>query len=145
MARRSWSAGTIGATTTGTVATTSATVPDETKVVRDVAESFRSDAAQQVSAWAWVTWCPERRLCDSDLCIGQLVPFVQHAIRASGVACQPAQTARCPTQSVRTAIIAASRRLTVTTLLGCWTRRAVSNPARWHYSVAYGHFHPRNS
>jgi hypothetical protein len=72
-------------------------------------------AAQQLSACAWLITClePERR--GSELCIGQLVPFVQHAIRASGVDCQPAQTETFPTHSVRTAAIAASRLVRVST------------------------------
>jgi hypothetical protein len=51
----------------------------------------------------------ERERCDADLCIGQLARFVQHAMRASGVACHPAHTTRFPTHRVRVARIAAMR------------------------------------
>ena len=71
--------------------------------------------------------CVEREPCPADLCIGQLVPFWQHSIRASAVASQPPHTARFPTQSVRTAAIAASRRLKVTTYVGCWSLQTLSN------------------
>jgi hypothetical protein len=66
-------------------------------------------AAQQLSACTWLIVRFEPVPCDSDLCIGQLVPFMQHAIRAAGVACHPAQTARFPTHSIRTATTAAKR------------------------------------
>jgi hypothetical protein len=70
-ARHSLSAGAFGITTRGVVAGTSATVtPDATNEVR-VAESFRSEPAQQLSACAWVTCGVDRDPCDSDLCIGQ--------------------------------------------------------------------------
>ena len=71
--------------------------------------------AQQPSACAWVTCAVDRDPCDSDLCIGQEASSWQHAIRASGVACHPAQTATFPTHSVRTAASAARRRITRTT------------------------------
>src|SRR5262245_40181078 len=71
--------------------------------------------------------CFEPEPCDSDLCIGHFVPFAQHSIRASGVGCHPAHTARFPTQSVRTAAIAARRLTKVTTYLRCGTFAAVSN------------------
>ena len=61
------------------------------------------------------------------MCTGHVLSSWQHAIRASGVACQPAHIARFPTPSVRTAAIAASRRLKLTTYVGCWRERAVSN------------------
>jgi len=55
------------------------------------------------------------------------VPFVQHAIRASGVDCHPAQTDTFPTHSVRTAAIAASRLVSVSTYVECGTTAALSN------------------
>jgi hypothetical protein len=67
---------------------------------------------------------PEPR--DSDVCIGQLVPSVQHAIRASAVACHPAHTARLPTHNVRTAATAATRLANVIQLIACGTGGAVS-------------------
>src|SRR5262245_61363510 len=51
----------------------------------------------------------EPELGDSDLCIGQLVPFVQQAIRASGVGCHPAHTETFPTHSVSTVANVARR------------------------------------
>src|SRR6476469_2937845 len=104
------------------VAGTSATMtPAATNEVRVVAESFRSEPAQQLSACAWVTCCFDRDPCDSDLCIGQEASSWQHAIRAWRVACHPAQTATFPTHSVRTAATAARHRITPTTDLACWT------------------------
>jgi hypothetical protein len=87
-------------------------------------------AAQQLSACAWLITCVEPEPRDSDLCIGHLVPFVQHAIRASGVGCHPAQTDTFPTHSVRTAAIAASRLVSVSTYVGCGTTAALSNRHR---------------
>lgn len=65
--------------------------------------------------------------CDSDLCIGQLVPLLQHAIRASGVACHPAQTARFPTHSVSTEASAAKRLANDINYVACGTAGVVSN------------------
>ena len=87
---------------------------DTTNAASAVEACVRSDAAaQQLSACAWLITCVEPEPRDSDVCIGHLVPFLQHAIRASGVDCQPAQTEMFPTDSVRTAAIAASRLVTV--------------------------------
>ncbi len=102
-------------------------MPDRTNVEFVVVECVRSEPAQQLSACAWVTVWLEPECRDSDVCIGHVASLRQHAIRASGVACQPAQTARFPPQSVRIAAIATSRRLSTTTFVGCWMRRAVSN------------------
>src|SRR5262245_19307282 len=52
---------------------------------------------------------------------------MQHAIRASGVACQPAHTARLPAHNARAATTAAIRREMVTVHLACETERVVSN------------------
>jgi hypothetical protein len=61
------------------------------------------------------------------LCIGQVVPSMQHAIRASGVACQPAQTATFPAHKAKAATSAAARRNIVTVHLACGTQPIVSN------------------
>lgn len=55
------------------------------------------------------------------------MPFVQHAIRASGVACQPAHTATFPTDRAQIAASAARCRVEITLYLECGTHRAVSN------------------
>ena len=102
-------------------------MPVGTNVGLVVVECVRSEPAQQLSACAWLTMCLVPECWDSDLCIGHVASLRQHAIRASGVACQPAQTARFPTLSVSTAAIAARRRLITTTFVECWMCRAVSN------------------
>ena len=76
-------------------------------------------AAQQLSACAWPIVRVEPKRCDADLCIGQLVPIMQHAIRASAVACHPAHTLRLPPDSVRIAATAAMRLAKRTTYVGC--------------------------
>lgn len=57
------------------------------------AASSCSEAAQHWSASAWLRARGEPRSCESALCIGQAPPLEQHAIRASGVAIQPAHRA----------------------------------------------------
>jgi hypothetical protein len=47
------------------------------------------------------------------------VPLMQHAIRASAVACHPAHTLRLPPDSVRIAATAAMRLAKRTTYVGC--------------------------
>jgi len=110
------------------VTRTSAITPDAANVGRAAAESCRcAAAAQQLSACDWLTIRVAECSWLSDVCIGQLVPFMQHAIRASGVACQPAQTATLPTSRGRRATTAAHRRINATTLLEWWTCAAMSN------------------
>lgn len=53
---------------------------------------------------------------ESDLCIGHSTPSAQHAIRASGVATQPAQSAAFPAISVSVRNTPDNRRLKVTTV-----------------------------
>src|SRR5262245_19151497 len=55
---------------------------------------------------------------------------MQHAIRASGVACHPAHTARFPAHKPKTATTAAVRRPMITLLLACGTQGVVSNRPR---------------
>jgi hypothetical protein len=59
-------------------------------------EFSRSDDAQQLSACACVRTRSDPELCESPLCIGQSPPSAQQAMRASGVASHPAQTAAFP-------------------------------------------------
>ena len=59
--------------------------------------------------------------------MGQLVSLMQHAIRASGVACQPAHIATFPADRAKIAASAARRRKEITLYLECGTHRAVSN------------------
>jgi hypothetical protein len=125
-ARHSWRAGTaIG--TTRLVAAGSAVVPERTNDGLPADDCARLDAAaQQLSACSWLTVRFESERRESDLCIGQL-PFLQHAIRASGLACHPAQTTNCPAHSVRTVATAASRRASLSTWLACASEIRVSN------------------
>ena len=105
--------------TTATDVGASVILPDRTYVALVAVEWLRSEPAQQLSACAWVILCPDAESWDSDFCIGHVASSRQHAIRASGVACQPAHTARFPAQSVRAAAIAISRRLITITFVGC--------------------------
>lgn len=105
--------------------------PDRTNADADVGESLRSDAAQQLSACVWLTTLFAPGSCESDLCIGHVPPSAQQAIRASGVAFQPAHTAKFATHNAKTAETAATRLLKFSTSLGCSTGARVSNaPAR---------------
>jgi hypothetical protein len=114
-ARQSSEANTLGGTV-NTVSGTSAMTPEAAMVDPAAAESRRcAEEAQQLSACAWLTTRVKECWWLSDVCIGQVVLFMQHAIRASGVGCQPAQTATFPTTSVRRATIAAPRRISGTT------------------------------
>lgn len=89
-----------------------------TNVGLDWLERSCSAAAQQLSACACVTvvrWEPT--LCDTALCIGQAMPSVQHAIRASGVGAHPAQTAALPANKTRLSAATDMRRTNVNTVL----------------------------
>lgn len=126
-ARHFWSASTGTATTTGAMAG-NARACDNTYVGFATEDCVRVEvAAQQLSACAWLIVRFEAGSCGFDLCIGQVVPFMQHAIRASGLDCQPAQTAALPAQSVSIATRADRRLTKPTTYLECWTRSMVSN------------------
>ena len=103
-------------------------MPETTNVELVFGDCVRSEPEQQLSACACEILCLEPESCDSDLCIGHVASLRQHSIRASGVACQPAQTARFPTLNVSAAAIAANRRLRILTSVGCWMRPALSNP-----------------
>lgn len=74
-----------------------------------------SDNAQQLSACAWVTVCVAVEPSEGSLCMGHGWPSLQHAMRASGVAAQPSQTAAFPAATVAISINAARRRLKVST------------------------------
>jgi len=85
-----------------------------------------SEDAQQLSACACVMTRSDPDLCESPLCMGHALSE-QHAMRASGVGAQPAQTTPLPPE-IRTASASANNRLLrVSTPLGCRTRRRVSN------------------
>ena len=60
------------------------------------------------------------------MCIGHAWASLQHAMRASGVAAQPSQTAAFPTAAIAISINAARRRLTVSTCVGCGSPTLVS-------------------
>ena len=86
----------------------------------------RSDAAQQLSASAWLTEWLEGTSRDADLCIGQS-PSVQHAMRASGEGIQPAQMAGFPAAKASMTNTAEKRLLKVSTLLRMLERRGSVN------------------
>ena len=72
--------------------------------------------AQQLSASDCVMMrVPESWV--SAACIGQLVPLLQHAIRASGAACHPAQATRFPAVRIPIVAAAASRLTNTSTLV----------------------------
>lgn len=80
-----------------------------TNVEADGVESSRSDEAQQLSASAWVT-APAVPF-GAGWCIGQVPGSVQQAIRASGVASQPAQRPKPPDDRRTTSAAATMRRV----------------------------------
>jgi hypothetical protein len=84
----------------------------------DGVESFASDAAQQVSAWACVTKLPEPEPGSGEPCIGQTALSKQQAMRASGVTCQPAHSAHPAAPSVRATTSAAARLNSRSTTVG---------------------------
>ena len=90
-------------------------------------ESSWVEAAQQLSASAWLTPAVESEPGTSLLCIGQAAPSTQHAMRASGVACHPAHSAQLPAVMVSTATNAIARVRTCFTILGCSSLMNVSN------------------
>ena len=57
------------------------------------------------------------------MCAGHVALFMQHAMRASGVACQPAHMAMFPTNTVRRATAAIVRSINVATRLRMLHRR----------------------
>ena len=73
------------------------------KMAAEGTEVSESDAAQQLSACAWVT-APG----PVDPCIGQALPE-QQSMRASGAACHPAHSAHPAVPSVRARTSAAAR------------------------------------
>lgn len=83
------------------------------------------DAAQQLSACAWVTGPCDS--CDSPSCIGQCPPSVQHAIRASGVDAHPAQRVALPARRATQSANAVRRWPGIITWLGCSTGSVLSN------------------
>ena len=116
-----------GDTTVGNGLASSATVPDGTKVGPGVPDSRCSDTAQQPSACDWLTICVALEEWDAEWCTGQVSSSAQQAIRASGVAAQPAHTARFPPQSARTVANDARRLARVSTRLEWRTGAPVSN------------------
>ena len=101
------------------VLVTNAADSEREKAPGDGVESFLSDAAQQLSAWACVTTLSEPVLDSVDPCIGQSPLPEQQAMRASGVACQPAQSAHPAAPSVMATTSEAVRLKGSSTTLGC--------------------------
>ena len=83
------------------------------------------------SAWACVTTLSEPAPGSVDPCIGQSPLLEQQAIRASGVACQPAHSAHPAAPSVRTTTSAAVRLNSSSTTLGCMGRYMGVNLMKW--------------
>jgi hypothetical protein len=83
----------------GTGLTTSASGDAETKPEGDGVDPSRSEAAQQLSASAWVTWREMPVEAESDWCIGHVA---QQSMRAAGVANHPSHSPPCPASSART-------------------------------------------
>src|SRR5688572_18846730 len=102
-------AGTLGGRTTPTPST--AAVMAATNEGLDWLELWPSAAAQQLSACACVRTRSNPERSESPLCIGHSMPSAQQAMRASGVANQPAHTAAFPARSPA-AKKTADRRLT---------------------------------
>ena len=84
------------------------------KMAAEGTELSESDAAQQLSACAWVT-APG----SVDPCIGQPPLPEQQSMRASGAACHPAHSAHPAVPSVRARTSAAARLKSRCTPLGC--------------------------
>ena len=122
-------------TRAGTVAGRATPVPRTalemaaTNVESDWLEFLCSADAQQLSACAWLMTRADPELCESPLCIGHALSE-QHAMRASGVAAQPAHTATLPAEMRTVSARANSRLLRVSTPLECGTGRQVSTQVR---------------
>ena len=108
------------------VLVTSAADSEREKAPADGVESSVSDAAQQLSAWACVTTLSEPAPGSVDPCIGQSPLPEQQAMRASGVACQPAHSAHPAAASARATTSAAVRLTSSSTTLGCTAATPVS-------------------
>ena len=106
-----------------------------TNVGLDWLEFSCSADAQQLSAWAWLIPRAELELCESPLCIGHALS-AQHAIRASGIGAQPAQTAALPAEIKTASASANTCLLRVSTPLGCRTERQVSTRLQSGFSLA---------
>jgi hypothetical protein len=109
----------------GGLETSEANSPTENISV-DGVESSVSDTAQQLSAWACVTTRSEPALGPVDPCIGQVPLAEQQAMRASGVACQPAHSAHPAAPNERTTTSAAARLNSSATSVGCMVAEQVS-------------------
>lgn len=108
----------ISGRTSGTGLGITAGEADKTNGEPNGAAPLGSDAAQQLSASAWLmarsdAWALGVRF----LCIGLEPPSEQHAIRASGVAAQPAQRATGLADSDMLNRTATTRRLKINTVL----------------------------
>ena len=98
---------------------TTAADSNREKAPGDGVESFVSDAAQQLSAWPCVTNLSEPVPDSADPCIGQSPLAEQQAMRASGVACQPAHSAHPAAPSVMATTSATVRLSSCSTTLEC--------------------------
>ena len=78
-------------------------------------EFWPSAEAQQLSACACVRTRADPELCESPLCIGHSRPSEQQAMRASGIANQPAHTAAFPARSPAAKRTADRRLITIGT------------------------------
>lgn len=112
----------------GRVLGTSAADNEREKAPADGVELSVSDAAQQLSARAWVTTLSEPAPGSVDPCIEQSPLLEQHAMRASGEACQPAHSAQPAAASVRATTKAVVRLSNGSTSLGCTGTHTGVNP-----------------
>jgi hypothetical protein len=94
-------------------------------------EPSRSDAAQQLSASAWLRTLVVSVPRSADACIGQVPPSRQHAIRSSGVLSHPAQRPEPPAEKKAISAAAAMRLVNISTRIGCVGRPVVSTG--WPY------------
>ena len=115
----------MGAMIDSVLVTRAADSEREKAPVDGVASSV-ADAAQQLSAWACVRTFSEPEPGSVDPCIGQSPLPEQQAMRASGVACQPAHSAHPAAASARATTKAAVRLSSSSTTLGCTGATRVS-------------------
>ena len=125
-------AGAAGGARVGRALVTNAADNEMEKVVDNGVESSELDAAQQLSAWAWVTPLSKPAPAWVESCIGQ-PPLEQQAMRASGEVLQPAHSAHPAAASARATTNAAARLSSRSTILEC-TRATLAVNAEVQYS-----------
>lgn len=99
----------IGAATSTIGFGTAASKTAGTRFGDEGVESGWADAAQQLSACAWLTPADESEPDAAFLCIGQALPSTQQAMRASALVCQPAHSTQPPPPTASSAANAIAR------------------------------------